>query len=371
MTMPDFPVEPGGGSMASKPVVPARAVGRSLSVDDFVVLNDEIRAFIRARIPLDVGLRGTASHSEGLLRDVANRIADRTARGVALTEAVAEEGTAVPAEYRALLLAGLRTGRLAEVLESISEVGESISGLRRQLRLSMVYPAIVLMLAYGLFLGLLIYVVPTLHRTQEMFRMQESTFLRLLISASETVGIWGIGLPLALIALWIVVRLYGVMLGRPSSLDGLRWLPGAREVGVSRFAHVLAVLVQHGLPFPDAVRLSGDASGSTKLQSAAGAIAKDVESGASLDDALAGVRSIPAFLKWLMVFGAQQGSLADSLRQAAAVYEQRALVRLDRFRRLVPPVIVLVFGGLITLIYALSVFVPMTDLLQSLEGVPR
>jgi len=346
--------------------------GRSLSLDDFVVLNDEITAFVRAGIPLNVGLQGTASRTEGLLHDVAARIADRTAQGASLPEAIAAEGAAVPAEYRALLTAGLRTGRLSEVLASISELGESVSGLKRQLRLALIYPTIVFVLAYGLFVGLMQFVVPTLQRTYEVFRTEESLFFRSLSFLADTVDVWGIGLPLAAVGLWGLSRLWRLIAAQPgASIDGFRWLPGARDIAVARFAHVLSVLVEFGVPLPEGLRLSGDASGSARLRTASAAIAGGIESGESLKQSLTNVGSLPAFLKWLMIVGEHQGSLGRSLRQGAGVYEQRALGRLDRFRRIVPPTIVLVFGSLAVLTYALSVFVPMSELLQAMEDVPR
>ncbi len=371
MTMPGSPVEPGGGSgngaVASVPVF----AGRSLSLDDFVVLNDEIRAFVRAGIPICVGLHGTASRTDGLLRDVAARIADRTAQGSSLPDAIEAEGAAIPSEYRALLTAGLRTGRLPDVLASVSELSESVSRLRRQLRLSLIYPTIVFVMAYGLFIGLMWFFVPTLRQTHEIFRTEETATFRLLMATSDTVGIWGIAVPGTLAGLWALGWLARRMTGgRASAIDGLRWLPGARDIAFARFAHVLSLLVKHSVPLPEAVRLSGDASNSGQLRVAAADLSSRLESGDSLQMSLTDAPRFPTFLKWLMAIGEQQGSLAKSLHQAANVYEQRALTRLDWFRRIVPPTAVLLFGGLIALTYALSVFLPLTQLLQSLGGVP-
>ncbi len=371
MTMPGSPAEPGGASGSGAAASSSMFADRSLSLDDFVVLNDEIRAFVRAGIPISVGLQGTASRTDGLLRDVAARIAGRTAQGSSLPDAIEAEGAAVPAEYRALLTAGLRTGRLPDVLTSISDLGESVSRLRRQLRLSLIYPTIVFVMAYGLFVGLMLFLVPTFRRSHAIFRTEETAYFRALMAASDTVGIWGIAVPGGLAVLWALAWLARIITGgRASSMGGLRWLPGARDIAFARFAHVLSLLVKHSVPLPEAVRLSGDASGSGQLRAASVELARQLESGDSLQTSLTNAHRFPAFLKWLMAIGEQQGSLAKSLHQAANVYEQRALTRLDWFRRVVPTTMVLLFGGLITLTYALSVFIPLTQLLQSLGGVP-
>jgi general secretion pathway protein F len=356
---------------AGRATVPERR-GRPPSVDDFFVLNEEIRAFVRAGIPLEVGLRGTASQTEGALSGIASRISQRIEQGRTLEQAITDEGTAVPAEYRALLAAGLRTGRLADVLTSISDLGRSLSRLRQQLRLAAIYPAIVFVIAYGLLIGLMLFVVPTLRRAQTIFRTEESPFFRVLARLSETVGLWGISLPLALIALWLLSRVFRRTRGiGDSGVDGLGWLPGARDVCLARFARVLSLLTRYSVPLPEALRLSGDASGSERLRRVAADLAERIEAGQTLRASLPAAARLPAFLRWLMQVGEHQGTLPDSLDQAASVYEQRALARLNWFRRVVPPAIVLVLGGVITLTYALSVFVPMTQLLESLQEVPR
>lgn len=372
MTGPVSPREPGGEEIAGAQASTAKLASRSLSLDDFVVLNDEIRAFVRAGIPLNVGFQGTASRSDGLLRDVAARIADRTAQGQSLTEAIEAEGSAVPAEYRALLTAGLRTGQLPQVLTSISALGESVARLKRQLRLALIYPAIVFALAYGLFVGLMLFVVPAFKRMRIVVRADESAFFRGLSFAADTVLIWGIGIPVVLLLLLVLRGIWLWISGhRTISIEGLGLLPGAGDISLARFANVLSVLVEYNVPLREALRLSGEVSGSARLQAAAAKLGDDVERGNSLRESLVRIHALPGFLKWLMTFGTYRGTLAESLRQAAGVYEQRALARLDRFRRIVPPLIVLIFGGAIVTAYALSVFLPMTELLHVMEDVPR
>ncbi|MCA9024724.1 MAG: type II secretion system F family protein [Planctomycetaceae bacterium] len=368
MTLPGSPVDPVGGNATTR----SGSTGRPLSLEDFVVLNDEIRAFVRAEIPLDVGLRGTASRADGRLREVAERISDHVSQGQSLQAAIAAEGNAIPAEYRAILTAGLKSGRLSDLLSSMSELGQSVADLRRQLRLSLIYPATVFVLAYILFTGFVVFVVPHLLRTQTVFRTEETFVTRRLSTLLETVGIWAPIIPCVLIVGGILMFLKRHFMSRePHVLDGIRWLPGARDAALSRFARVMTVLVDHDVPLPEACRLSGEATGRESLRQVGDHLAQHIEAGQSLEAAVKQEPQLPAFLGWLMSVGEQQGALPASLKQATDVYEQRALAKLDWFRRIVPPTIVLLVGGTITLIYALSLFLPMTQLLESLSGVSR
>lgn len=371
MTLPGSPADSADGSDSGTEQV-STPVSRPLSLDDFVVLNDEIRSFVRAGIPLDVGLRGTASRTDGHLAIVADRLSEQIAQGHSLEAAITAEGNAIPAEYRALLAAGLKSGRLPELLTSLSDLGQSVANLRRQLKLSLIYPAIVFVLAYALFTGFVLLVVPQILRSQVVFRTEETLVTRTLQSLSDSVGIWGPIIPGVLLLLGILTFLQRRFFAQGSRLlDGIRWMPGARDVSLSRFSRVLALLVEHEVPLPQACRLSGAAAGNENIRIAGERLATRIESGQPLSTAVKENPGLPAFLAWLMTVGEQQGALASSLRQATSVYEQRALAKLDWFRRVVPPTLVLIVGGAITLIYGLSLFIPMTELLRSLEEVSR
>ena len=371
MTTPGSSADPSDGSDA-RINTSQTSPGRSLSLEDFVVLNDEIRSLVRAGIPLDVGLRGTASRADGRLANVADQLSEQVSQGRSIEEAIESVGNAIPAAYRSLLAAGKRSGRLPELLSSLSQMAQSLAHLRRQLRLALIYPTIVFVLSYGLFTGFVLIVVPQLLRSHVVFRTEETFVTQTMRSLTETVGVWGPIVPGVLIVFGILMVLQHLFLsGGRQLLGGIRWLPGAHDVALSRFSRVLALLVEHDVPLPQACRLSGASAGNSALHQAGERLANHVEAGNSLSSAVNAESRLPAFLKWLMTVGEQQGSLASSLYQATSVYEHRALAKLDWFRRVIPPTLVLLVGGAITLVYGLSLFIPMTELLRSLEEVSR
>lgn len=356
MTSSDFPAaaltpSPGSG-------------GRPLSPDDFVVLNDEIRAFVRAGIPLDIGLHGTAGRTSGLLGKLSRRLAERLEIGASLEDALAAEGDTLPTAYRAILEAGLRSGRLDDVLASLSELAESTSSLRRQLQLSAIYPMTVVALALALFGLFTAYILPQIQRTYEVFDLEQSWLVDGLFWLHQarwlsgySVGILAVGL--LFVGILALVRIL-------SGVGLSRWIPGSRELSLSRFARVLSLLVEHQVPLPEACRLSGEAAGDSHLSHAASELATTVERGQSLQQAMEGSQRLPSLLRWLITVGERQGSLAPSLKQAAAVYEQRAITKMEWFRRIVPPVTVVVCCGTITLLYGLTLFVPLAEMLKQL-----
>lgn len=364
----------------TSPTDPSSGTARPISLDELVLLNDELRALLRARVPLDVGLRGSASRISGRLGRLTERLATRIESGASLDEALAAEQGAVPAVYRAVLAAGMRSGRFEEVLGGISEYTTAMRDLRDRIGLALIYPFAVILIAYVLFACLIARFVPEVERVYSTFRIEPDGWLSFLSRAHEWLPVWAPAFPLLLCALVFGPGFYARLrraidhdsASRSFYLGALTLAPGIgnvlRNAELARFSHLLGLLVRFDVPLPEALRLSAGSTGDRRLVTAAESTAHQIEAGASLQTALSQSSSIPAFLRWLMIAGDRQSRLAPTLNQAATVYRQRALLRAEWIQRLFPVAVVLVVGGGATLFYALTVFMPMSMLWQRLGG---
>src|SRR5947209_1505582 len=88
-----------------------------MNAEDLIALNEEIAAMARAGLPLDQGLAALAREMDrGRLRQVTAELAEDLRQGKTLPEALERQGNRVPPFYAALVTAGIRTGRIGEVL---------------------------------------------------------------------------------------------------------------------------------------------------------------------------------------------------------------------------------------------------------------
>ncbi|MFG0334806.1 MAG: type II secretion system F family protein, partial [Maioricimonas sp. JB049] len=232
-------------------------------------------------------------------------------------------------------------------------------------RPTLTYPCVVAALAYGLFILLLHPFVPHLLHTYETFRFGEPEWLMFLAGARESVHSWGPIVPLVaagllLLLLW-TTRRGGALIGQSVAA----WLPGyaaaVRDARVARFCHLLAMLTAHEVPLPRGIRLAADATGDRRLIATAATIADRIETGGQ-PDATDSSRSLPPFVLWMLRTGDRNDSLAPSLRQAAGTYRRRAVYRCNVLQKLLPSLLVVVIAGSATVLYALTVFGPMSAL---------
>jgi general secretion pathway protein F len=150
----------------------------------------------------------------------------------------------------------------------------------------------------------------------------------------------------------------------------LEWLPGVRSVlgnlHRANFAEMLALLVEHRVPLPTAFPLAAEATGAQAVLKETRQIAESLAQGRALADSLPASRAFPPLMRWMISTGERQGTLAAALRHATDVYRRRAEYQAEWMRLTLPIALMILLGGGVTLIYALSLFLPLSELLRSL-----
>src|SRR4051812_28391534 len=123
-----------------------------MNAEDLIALNEEIAGMARAGLPLDQGLAALAREMDGgQLRRVTQALADDLRAGRTLPEALKRQAGQVPPFYSALVYAGVRSGRIAEVLATLTRYARSLQELRSTVVSAVFYPAVVLAFCLGLF----------------------------------------------------------------------------------------------------------------------------------------------------------------------------------------------------------------------------
>jgi general secretion pathway protein F len=347
-------------------------MSNTITIEQLTALNDEIASLVRGGIPLEPGLRALGTDAGRPLAEISQALSARMSAGASLPEALRAEESRLPSVYRTVVEAGLRAGRLPAALEATSNYARELVELRRRISLALLYPLIVAGLAYFLFLIFIVDLLERLRETYEVFQIPLHWPLSLIVSFAESVSHWWWAPPLAMTAatVWWIATGGAHLLSFDGPARPLAWFPGvaavSRRFQVANFADLLALLVEHGVPFAEGLRLTGDATGDRQVRHAARELAAAVERGspASPDPA---VRSgFPPFLYWVLTCGQQGAGLARLLRHAATMYRRRAATLANWFKLLFPIVTALVIGGGVTALYALTLFGPLTQFWRDL-----
>jgi general secretion pathway protein F len=359
---------------------PFRTDGVSLA--QLIALNEELAALVRAGIPLESGLVELGRDIPGRVGELATLLGMRMSRGENLPEILASEPQLFPPVWRAVVLAGIRSGQLAAALEGMATTGRRIAELRRATAAALMYPLIVVGLAYVLFVAIVRHFAPVVLAAMEDLTSRSNAFLAALVWLGQRAIWWAPWLPVAcllLLALWWfrwgrAGRLFreviatGPQRRRAWSRATLRQT--LYDSRLATFAELLALLVEQQVPVHEAVVLAADATGDRGLSQAAREAADRLQRGELSGDRQQIAGRFPPLLAWLIATRPGRVGFGRTLRMAAETYRRRAQRAVAWRTAYLPIVLTAVIGGGFALLQALVVFFPYSRLLYEL-GMPH
>jgi type IV pilus assembly protein PilC len=342
---------------------------------DFIRLNEEIAAVVRAGLPLEPHLARIGAELPTKAGELAERIASRLSGGDDLASAIETECASMPAIYRATMMAGTASGNPGKAIEMLVDSATRLDQIRRVTGAALVYPLIVVTLTSALFAFVVLFVAPTFSW------LNESHFgpLARLADWPTAVVVAAIAAPLAIVSAalfwWWRTRKTGGTLATRFGL--LAWLPGARRVcrwtNAAAFAELLLLLVENNVPLDQALRLAGGAAGDASFRDAAEQLAARAErgeqvAGAALGQSVATASSFPLLVRLALRHSTNRELFTSSLRQAAGLYRDRALRSAQWYSEYAPILLTVAIGGTLTLGFTLLVLWPYVSTLREIAG---
>ena len=346
---------------------------RPLGSDDFIFFNEQLAALANAGICLDEGLRqlGKDVHS-GRLRSVLEAMANDIERGQSLHEALERHASQMPALYARVVSAGVKNGHLPATLLNLSHHLRLVAETRRLLAEALTYPAIVLVLAIGVFCAVLMFIVPQFAETFEDFGVRLPTLTLMMIAFSQA-------LPQLLIGAGVIISGLSLLHFAMRLSNGGRWwrermilripILGSliRNSLQARFLRAMAFAVDAAVPLPEAMRLAAGATGSPTLVRETENVASQVERGVNVEEACRRTSAIPAMFGYFVGVRSDAASLCDGLVQLSKACESRAAHSQAMLRGWMAPLAVIGVGVAISLLI-LALFMPLVQLIQCVSG---
>jgi len=349
------------------------STGLSITLDQLAALNDEMAALARAGVPLDRGLLHVGGDLPGRLGRIVCQIGQRLEQGETIEQVLGDES--LPPAYRAVVAAGVRSGRLAVALEGVATVIRRAAEMRRMVAVSLVYPLIVIAIAYLLFVFLVLMCLPVMLATYENLAPDGRglTILQWIVNTAPSWLPWLPPVAMAVLAAWWVRsqsawRLEGGLGGQ--STVGRRSYPTVgkllRAGRMATLADTLALLIEHHVPCHQALLLAAEASGDRRFRESVGPLAQRLERGEVVTSRdLAGM---PPLLTWLLSARLEQPRMVSCLRRMADS-QRRQAEWLSRWLSIYLPFWLTVsIGGTATALYVLSVIGPWCRMLYDLSA---
>lgn len=342
-----------------------------LDLEKFLIFNQQFVTLIRAGLPILKSLDLLAERlTDPKLGQHIKRVREEVRNGALLSDAFARQGV-FPPIYVTTVLAGERSGSLAEVLERFIAYQKLALSVRKKLIVSMLYPAVLIVLAFGLVVFLVTYVVPNFAQLYSSMGSRLPAPTQILIAVGTTARSYVI---LGFIGLMLAVLLLRLWSRTPSGKEtvdrAVLKTPVAGEVWlkfqVAQFSRVMGTLLMGGIPLMGALDTAADSLGTQVLKKVLEQAAKLVREGQALSQALRTTKLFPALSIDMIEVGESTGALPAMLSSVAEFYEDDVSTRVTAALSLIEPAILIAMGCFVGFVLV-SLYLPIFSLADSMR----
>lgn len=273
--------------------------------------------------------------------------------------------------YIALIKAAESSGFLDKVLLRLADNLEKQEKLRGTIKSALMYPFIVVILMVVVMFVMMIFVIPQLTVLYQNLNIPLPFATQVMVTISNiTITFW----PIVLGSVFAIFVAYSRWIKTDSGellTDGLKLKAPVFGKLISKtilaeFSRTFGLLVGAGTLVVQSLNESADTSGNRIYKNAILEIAKRVEKGISIGDAMAAFDIFPPILVQMVKIGEQTGKLDESLLKVSEYFEREVDGTVKTLTTALEPFIMIVLGiGVSFLI--ISIITPIYNLTSNIQ----
>jgi type IV pilus assembly protein PilC len=272
-----------------------------------------------------------------------------------------------------MVRAGELGGILDDVLNRLAGFLEKDFNLKKKVKSAMTYPTVILVMAVGIVIFLVTFILPTFVSMFEQMNMKLPLPTKILIWFTL-----GARNPYIIIPFIIAVIVGFILFNRYTSTQVGRRQYDAfklklpvfgmliRKVAISRFCRTLGTLLQSGVPIMQALEIVGKASGNEVVAETVNKVRDSVREGESIAVPLQLSGMFPPLVTQMVSVGEETGNLDGMLSKIADFYDTEVDYMLSSLTSLLEPMMILGMGFIVGFI-VISVFLPLYQIIGNIH----
>ena len=265
-----------------------------------------------------------------------------------------------------LVEAGEASGKLDVLLTQLADHLEKEQDFRSKTRGALIYPAVIGVAMLGVFIIMMIFVVPRLTALYEDIGAELPLPTRILIVISNLLvhGWWALLVALGVIG-FAAYKYLNTDKGRYRIASFTFKFPIfgklSKESELARFARTLGLLVGAGIPITQALEIVAAAMGNILYRDAILAAEKQVERGVPLSVPIRADPNFDPLVAQMIAVGEETGKLDEVLEKVAGFFEAQAGQSVKNLSTALEPIILIVLGVMVGGL-VLSIITPIYNL---------
>jgi type IV pilus assembly protein PilC len=349
--------------------------GRAAQPKDLITFCLHLSQVTRAGISLLDGLRDLVDQAEHpRFRVVLGNVVEAIQSGTGFADALAAHPRAFDRTFVALIRAGEQSGNIPQTFQRLAESLKWQDEIRASFKKLLIYPAFGLTIIVGVFLFLMIYLVPQLAvfiRSMSGGHLPLQTAVLLAISGFLVHHWWVLlALPAGIAAAIILVLRYAsdALL---TQLDGLKLrLPliglTLKKIALARFAGTLGMMYASSIPILSALDLAAAAAGNRALTQAVMECKSKIADGLTIAESFEHAKLFPKLVIRMLRIGEMTGELDRSLANVGYFYDREITEAIEGLKAIIEPVLTVFMGSILGWLI-LSMLGPLYDTIAKLK----
>jgi len=351
----------------------SRFFGGRIPRQDLINFCFHLEQLATAGVPVIEGLVDLRESVENpRFREVVAGLVESIEGGRNLSQALAEFPEVFSKVFVSLVRSGEQTGRLPEVLKSLSESLKWEDELAEQTKKLMMYPVIVGAIVLLVTLFLMVYLVPQMVGFIRNMGQQIPWYTEALIFVSSIfVNFWWAILALPFAA-WFGLK--WAMRVNPAveyAVDRYKISmpvlgPILRKIVLSRFASSFGMMYGSGITVLDAIRSCEEIVGNRVLEVALRSVGQQIADGKNMTAAFQDAGLFPPLVIRMLKIGENTGKLDTALLNVTYFYNREVRDSVGRAQAALQPALTLLLG-LVLLWVMLAVLGPVYDTISKMK----
>ncbi|WP_404368088.1 type II secretion system F family protein [Marinobacter sp.] len=346
---------------------------RRITLDELLVFCRQMHALTKAGIPLIRTMRGLADTTRSqVLSEVLDDITDRLEGGVTMATAMQAHPKVFSDLFIAMIHVGENTGQLDDAFKRLGEILTLERDTKRRMKQALRYPTFVVVALLAALMVVNFLVIPKFASVFDKLGADLPFLTQILVGTSSfLINYWWV-LLFAVAAAAVLLRQW-----KNTEQGRLTWDryklkmpiigPLLELITLSRFARNFASMLAAGMPVTHALTVVADATDNAWIARHIKDMRMGIERGDSLlRTARASEMFTPLILQMIAV-GEETGAVDEMLVNVADFYDEDVDYGLKQLAESIEPILIVAMGVLV-LILALGVFLPIWDLGSAAMG---
>ena len=339
---------------------------------DIVIFTRQFATMINAGLPLVQSLNILAAQTENkTLQSVTRAVVYDVESGNTLADAFSKHPKAFTQLYVNMVAAGEAGGILDTILIRLATFLEKNDALVRKVKGAMVYPGVIITVAFVAIAVLLIFVIPTFQSMFASANLELPLPTRIVIGLSNfLIHYWWAMAGVVAGIIFGIRQYYGTPAGR-KQLDGMLLKAPVlgdvvRKSAVSRFTRTLGTLVSSGVSILEGLEITAKTAGNQVVHDAVMESRQSIAGGETIAAPLEKSKVFPPMVISMIAVGEQTGGLDEMLSKIADFYDEEVDVAVSALLSLMEPAMIVVLGVIVGGM-VVAMYLPIFDMMNAVQ----